>query len=167
MISYALLAGDDALPDHEVDGPIRQGLRLGHESLQETSKHQSPITTCRTRETNKLHWPKQESKSRCGGRARGGGSCATTCAPRRGGRGRCLQMPSKFQHERSAVPGSLSPPLRLLPRTLAGYWCGGAVDCFVLLVLGCLFGFGSRSRVGGSKYEHFWTAAAEEAGDLS
>jgi hypothetical protein len=89
------------------------------------------------------------------GRARGGGSCATTCAPRRGGRGRCLQTPSKFQHERSAAPGSRSPPLRLLPRTLAGYRCGGAVDCFVLLVLGCLFSFGSRSRVGGSKYERF------------
>jgi hypothetical protein len=38
MFSYGFLAGDDALPDHEVDGPIRQGLRLGHEALQETKK---------------------------------------------------------------------------------------------------------------------------------
>jgi hypothetical protein len=30
---YAFLARDDALPDHEVGGPIRQRLRLRHESL--------------------------------------------------------------------------------------------------------------------------------------
>jgi len=39
-MAYAFLAGDDALPDHEVDGPIRQRLRLRHEPLRESNKHQ-------------------------------------------------------------------------------------------------------------------------------
>ena len=34
-MAYAFLAGDDALPDHEVDGPTRQRLRLRHEPLNE------------------------------------------------------------------------------------------------------------------------------------
>lgn len=31
--AYALLAGDDAVPEHEVDGAIWQRRRLGHEAL--------------------------------------------------------------------------------------------------------------------------------------
>jgi hypothetical protein len=148
-----LLAGDDALPDHEVDGPVRQGLRLGHEALQETKNRRFPtLPLCRTRGTNKLNWQGRKQQGRGGGRTRGGGSCATTCAPRRGGRGRCLQTPSEFQHGTGAR--SAAPPLLLLPRNR---WapvprrCGFVLYCWTV---GCLL-VSAPVPVGESEYERF------------
>jgi hypothetical protein len=99
----------------------------------------APITTCRTRKTNKLNWPeaqrKQVARSCCGGAHVG-----VVLAPRLALLGEAAAGDASRRHpscntsERSAALGSRSPPLRLLPRTLAGCRCGGAVDCFVLLV---------------------------------
>jgi len=85
-LAYALFAGNDALPHHEVHGPIRQRLRLRHEPLKKSNKDQTPPKINNGKE--------RRSRSRSWWRAHGGGSCATICAPPPVGRGRCHQMPS-------------------------------------------------------------------------
>lgn len=55
-VSYPFFAGDDASPDHEVDGPIRQGLRLGHEALKPTKQKKqqtSPSLLVKTKRERK------------------------------------------------------------------------------------------------------------------
>lgn len=39
--AYTFLAGDNAVPYHELDGPIRLRRRLGHEALEKKQNHQS------------------------------------------------------------------------------------------------------------------------------
>jgi hypothetical protein len=42
MHAYAFLAGHDAVPQHEVDGPIQPRRRLGHEALKKVIKRMKP-----------------------------------------------------------------------------------------------------------------------------
>ena len=94
-MAYAFLAGDDAVPEHEVDRAIRQRRRLGHEALKrrKQASHQLPnLKTATERGSTRLAVRRRGEDD--GAHARGGGSCATPCAPQRGDRGRRLQTPS-------------------------------------------------------------------------
>jgi hypothetical protein len=83
--TYPLLAGDGAVPDHEVHRPVGHCLRLRDETLR--------ISRTRSRHESAGPGPgpgweaKREGMRRYG---HGGGSCAKPCAPPRGGRARSL-----------------------------------------------------------------------------
>ena len=98
-MAYAFLAGDDAVPEHQVDGAIRQRRRLGHEALKrrkQASKHRinGPNLKTATERGSTILAAVRRRGEDDGAHARGGASCATPCAPRRGDRGRRLRTPS-------------------------------------------------------------------------
>jgi hypothetical protein len=83
--TYPLLAGDGAVPDHEVHRPVGHRLRLRDETLRISGSRSRPESY--RREEGVGVEANREGARRYGHE---GGSCAKPCAPPRGGRARSL-----------------------------------------------------------------------------
>ncbi|KAB8113474.1 hypothetical protein EE612_052478, partial [Oryza sativa] len=79
-----LLAGDGAVPDHEVRRPVGHRLRLRHEPLIQSKQAKHQVRR------NTIGGHRRCEKNRKKNHRREGGSSARPCAPPRGGRVRSL-----------------------------------------------------------------------------